>query len=89
MEREARIAAEMAAIGPLPRDVESAAILRRMAQFGDWRIKEIPSDGHCMFRAVADQLFAQDRLGDFGLQDPAGAHVQLRKRAPARSGPPP
>ena len=79
-EREARIEAEMAAIGPLPRDVENAAILRRLSQFGDWRVKEIPSDGHCMYRAIADQLCLQDRLGDFGLPA-AGAHAQLRKRA--------
>jgi OTU domain-containing protein 6 len=80
-EREARIEEENAAAGPLPRDVESATILRRMSQFGaDWRIKEIPSDGHCMYRALADQLRVQGRLADFGLPA-AGAHVQLRKRA--------
>lgn len=79
-EREARIKAEMASAGPLPRDVENSVIQRRLEQFGEWRVKEIPSDGHCMFRAVADQLAAQGRLGDFGL--PAvGAHTQLRRRA--------
>ena len=83
-EREKRIADEKAGMGPLPRDVESSAIAAQLAQAGGgpFRIHEVASDGHCMYRALAHQLGARGRLGEVSV-DPAGSHLELRKRAAA------
>ena len=54
-ERDARIAAEKASAGPSMREQELKKLHALLLPRG-FRIFEIPADGHCMFRAVANQL---------------------------------
>jgi hypothetical protein len=58
-----RIADEKASAGPSPREEESAMIAAQLSAESAANpgrsgsvIKEIPSDGHCMYRAFADQV---------------------------------
>lgn len=66
-EREARIAAEKEAMGPTDRDVE-AAKLDELLKPHQLRIKEIPADGHCMYRALEDQLVMTSEAPKGGFQ---------------------
>jgi OTU domain-containing protein 6 len=54
-ERDARIAAERAALGPSARAGEAAALRALLAPLG-LAVKGIRADGHCMYHALADQL---------------------------------
>lgn len=54
-EEEYRLAGEEADMTPKLKEVEDAAMSQLLADLG-FCIKEIPADGHCLYRAVADQL---------------------------------
>lgn len=54
-DREAAIAAELASAGPSSRDVELQALVERYLAPNNYRLVEIPADGHCLYRAVASQ----------------------------------
>ncbi|CBJ29778.1 conserved unknown protein [Ectocarpus siliculosus] len=54
-EREQRIAKEKEEGGPDPRIVEMDVLKTQVAPRG-FRVSEIKADGHCLYRAVADQL---------------------------------
>jgi OTU domain-containing protein 6 len=51
-ERERRIEEEVANAGPSARLVENQAIEEQLRPLG-LRIREVPADGHCLYRAVA------------------------------------
>ena len=60
-EREERVAREVAearAAGPSAGEAESAKLSAVLRPFG-LRVREIKADGHCLYRAVADQLAAR------------------------------
>jgi OTU domain-containing protein 6 len=57
-ERDARIAAELAALGPTERAKEAAALRALLAPMG-LAVKSIRADGHCLYHSVADQLEQQ------------------------------
>ena len=67
--REAAIAAENAAAGPTDKEVEMALIEAKLATLS-LAVKPVAADGHCLYRAVLDQLGATGhaRAGDY----PAG-----------------
>jgi OTU domain-containing protein 6 len=67
-DRVARVAAEREAAGPSARDVESKRIAARVTPLG-MRVEEVHADGHCLFRAVAEQV---SRLRPFGGVDGSG-----------------
>lgn len=54
-EREARIAAELAEIGETEREVEEKELQLLLSPHG-LGIKDIPPDGHCLYRSIEDQL---------------------------------
>jgi OTU domain-containing protein 6 len=54
-EREARIAAENAELGETKRMVEEKALKKVLAPLG-LKVKDIPPDGHCLYRSLEDQL---------------------------------
>lgn len=54
-EREQRIAEELEAMGDTEKDLEEAALLAKLSGL-DLRMKDIPSDGHCLYRAIEDQI---------------------------------
>jgi OTU domain-containing protein 6 len=56
-EREARIAAEVAELGETERMAEEKALARLLAPQG-FQVKDIPADGHCLYRSFEDQLSA-------------------------------
>jgi OTU domain-containing protein 6 len=51
-ERERQIADELANAGPSARDLENEIILNQLRPL-NLRIREVPADGHCLYRAVA------------------------------------
>jgi OTU domain-containing protein 6 len=51
-ERERQIADELANAGPSARDLENEVILNQLRPL-NLRIREVPADGHCLYRAVA------------------------------------
>eukprot|EP00752_Nemacystus_decipiens_P006777 g6086.t1 len=55
LEREERIAKEKAEGGPDPRIIEMEVLQTQVAPRG-CRVSEIKADGHCLYRAVAEQL---------------------------------
>ncbi|CAM9447874.1 unnamed protein product [Ectocarpus fasciculatus] len=55
VEREQRIAKEKEEGGPDPRIVEMDVLKTQVAPRG-FRVSEIKADGHCLYRAVAEQL---------------------------------
>ena len=57
-QREREIAEETANAGPLPRDVENAQIMERLAPL-NMEIVQVAADGHCLYRAVAAHLTNQ------------------------------
>ena len=54
-EREQRIAEELEAMGDTEKDLEEAALLSKLAGMG-LQMKDVPSDGHCLYRAIEDQI---------------------------------
>eukprot|EP00198_Chlamydomonas_reinhardtii_P000235 XP_001689570.1 predicted protein [Chlamydomonas reinhardtii] len=75
-ERQARIAEELAALGPSDKALEEERLADLLAPLG-LAIREIRADGHCMYRAVEDQL------GQAGGAASAPDHLALRKLAAA------
>lgn len=61
-EREQRIADEKAGVGPSQRELEMAQLEQQLLPLGR-RIAEIPADGHCLYRAVAQQLMQHGAEG--------------------------
>ena len=53
--REEEIAAETAAAGPSPRDVENAQIMATLQPL-NLTIRDVTADGNCLYRAVAAQV---------------------------------
>jgi hypothetical protein len=51
-ERERQIADELANAGPSARDLENEIILNQLRPL-NLHIREVPADGHCLYRAVA------------------------------------
>ncbi|KAG2444687.1 hypothetical protein HXX76_001431 [Chlamydomonas incerta] len=74
-EREARIAEEQAALGPSDKALEEERLAALLAPLG-LAIREIRADGHCMYRAVEDQL-GQAGAG----AAPPPDHLALRRLA--------
>ena len=54
-EREERIAEELEAMGDTAKDLEEAALLAKLSAV-HLKMKDIPSDGHCLYRAIEDQI---------------------------------
>ena len=54
-EREQRMADEKAGAGPSQRELEMAQLEQQLQPLGR-QIVEIPADGHCLYRSVAQQL---------------------------------
>lgn len=54
-EREQRIAEELEAMGDTAKDLEEAALLAKLSALR-LKMKDIPSDGHCLYRAIEDQI---------------------------------
>lgn len=63
--REARIEAEKAALGPSDEALESDVLRARLAPLG-LRVKDIRADGHCLYRAIDDQLASVHGAGHEG-----------------------
>ena len=61
-EREQRIADEKAGVGPSQRELEMAQLEQQLLPLGR-SIAEIPADGHCLYRAVAQQLMQHGSEG--------------------------
>ncbi|CAM9286097.1 unnamed protein product [Discosporangium mesarthrocarpum] len=55
-EREDRIAREKEQAGPDPRWVEMQALVSKLTPLEGLVVKEIRADGHCLYRAVAEQM---------------------------------
>lgn len=62
-EREARIAAELAELGDTDRVLEERALKKLLRPLG-LAIREIPPDGHCLYRSLEDQLRQQGSSGN-------------------------
>lgn len=81
-EREARIAAELAEMGDTERVLEERELREQLRPLG-LTIREIPPDGHCLYRSLEDQLRpstsgqGEDGDGDGG----AVNFLQLRQQA--------
>eukprot|EP00887_Chlorella_sp_A99_P006748 scaffold3.g6748.t1 len=54
-ERDARIAAELEAMGDSDRVVEARALAALLLPLG-LAVREVPADGHCLYRSVEDQV---------------------------------
>mmetsp|Transcript_50087 Transcript_50087/g.108548 ORF Transcript_50087/g.108548 Transcript_50087/m.108548 type:complete len:300 (-) Transcript_50087:65-964(-) len=63
-EREKRIAEEKAASGPSARAVETERLMAKLEPLG-LAVQEVPADGHCLYRSVADQLQRSGDAADF------------------------
>jgi len=74
-EAEARVAERKAAAGPTKRDQEVASVLEKLKPSG-LRLREVEADGHCLYRAVADQVVQAGR-GTF-TADTKDPHLLLR-----------
>ena len=61
-EREQRMADEKAGAGPSQRELEMAQLEQQLQPLGR-QIAEIPADGHCLYRAVAQQLMQHGSEG--------------------------
>lgn len=64
IERNARIAKELSEIGESARAVEERQLMAKLAPLG-LHIQEIKPDGHCMYRALEDQLNRCSNIKDF------------------------
>ncbi|KAK9809985.1 hypothetical protein WJX72_003005 [[Myrmecia] bisecta] len=74
-EREARIADEQAELGDSQRVLEERALAETLEPLG-LQLRDIPPDGHCLYRSVEDQL----SLSHSGGQAPIGFQA-LRSKA--------
>lgn len=68
-ERENRIAEAEVQNLQGARHQEGLALAQKLAQ-KQLQIKEISSDGHCLYRAVADQLAQRSEVGELLCADP-------------------
>jgi OTU domain-containing protein 6 len=71
LERERRIAEEIEAMGETDRQIEEDALLQKL-QVNGLKVKEIPADGHCLYRSIEDQLCNLPDQGDSIAQDVGG-----------------
>ncbi|CAM9634046.1 unnamed protein product [Choristocarpus tenellus] len=63
-EREQRITLEKEQGGPDPRVLEMEALAVKVTPIG-LQVREIKSDGHCLYRAVAEQMALTGRCPDY------------------------
>lgn len=56
IERERRIAEELETAGPSSRDMELSALMELYLRPAGLDVREVSADGHCLYRAVADQI---------------------------------
>ncbi|KAH7619635.1 hypothetical protein Ndes2526B_g06617 [Nannochloris sp. 'desiccata'] len=75
-EREARIAAENAELGETERMVEEKALKKVLAPLG-LGVKDIPPDGHCLYRSLEDQLNRLPENGATTVLTAAGCEDEL------------
>jgi OTU domain-containing protein 6 len=75
-EREARIAAENAELGETERMVEEKALKKVLAPLG-LGVKDIPPDGHCLYRSLEDQLNNLPENGATTVLTAAGCEDEL------------
>jgi len=73
LEEEKRIQAANARVGPTHREIETAGIEKTLSQQG-LKIKEIDSDGHCLYKALVHQMSLQ---GD-NVVNSRNPHLTLR-----------
>ena len=78
-EREARIALEKASMGETLEDQEWDKLDERLSNL-NFIVKDIPPDGHCMFRSLEDQLSFQSTHA-LGFQHKPVDYLGLRKIA--------
>lgn len=71
MERERRIEQELEEMGETDQQAEESLLLSKLDPLG-LRMKQMQADGHCMFRAIEDQLRSLGKESDF---------MSLRKEA--------
>lgn len=75
-EREARIAAENEARGESEREIEERA-LSEILQLESLELKDIPSDGHCLYKSLEDQLTLLGDGGQMAVATSAGLQQPL------------
>jgi len=75
-EREARIAAENAELGETERMVEEKALKKILAPLG-LGVRDIPPDGHCLYRSIEDQLNNLPENGAAAVLTAAGCEDEL------------
>lgn len=73
-EREARIAAELAELGETEREAEEKELQLLLSPHG-LGIKDIPPDGHCLYRSIEDQL------EQHGIKSESSSFLSLRQLA--------
>jgi OTU domain-containing protein 6 len=73
-EREARIAAELAELGESEREAEEKELQLLLSPHG-LGIKDIPPDGHCLYRSIEDQL------EQHGIKSESSSFLSLRQLA--------
>lgn len=74
VEREARIAAELAELGETEREAEEKELQLLLSPHG-LGIKDIPPDGHCLYRSIEDQL------EQHGIKSESSSFLSLRQLA--------
>ena len=80
-ERVARETAEARASGPSAGEAESAKLATVLGSRG-LRVREMKADGHCLYRAIADQLIARAPAHEMSARlDPKNPHETLRALA--------
>jgi OTU domain-containing protein 6 len=86
-EREARIAAEREAMGETEREAEEQALKDTLRPLG-LEMRDIPPDGHCLYRSLEDQLRSLSDRGASVLPSDAGGegptYLRLRRLAATR-----
>ena len=75
-ERDARIAMERAAIGETQGEIEESALEEQLRPLG-FAIYDIPPDGHCMFRAIEDQVAIQQEEEEHSSARRTDAHLSF------------
>eukprot|EP00899_Mesostigma_viride_P003092 jgi/Mesvir1/12784/Mv22837-RA.1 len=82
-DREARIAEEKAAMGESERDREEAALCDKLRGLG-LVVREVVPDGHCMYRAIEQQLVLSDVTTGGGAPTPSFQELRVRAAAHMR-----
>ena len=59
--REREIEEELANAGPSQRDIEIASLKQKFLDPAGLVLKEVKADGHCLYRAISDQVFHGER----------------------------